>query len=419
MSSLLFHGESDIQNMLDSAPNPKPSADEKARFGQLASLYTAFSEGFARHALRGFLQAGSTTFVDPFCGMGTVAEVSRDHPITLTAGDISPFAALAGAFRSSSSTTIRECMAVVEFSANEVSGRSEQEIYSELGAHVASTATTPLADALARPTAEANRVPAIAMFILALSRLHLYRHLVGSNPTWARRPDSAATGAEALRSIRATLETIGRYAEDLSELRPFNRTSVYWSGIESLPIADSSVDVVLTSPPYANRTDYFRHYHPAVELLLDAAHAHERSFREGQIGTPLIKRTTSLHELPESVTRFLESVRTHRSYASERYYYRTYLQYFTDMSRAVQDMRRWLTPGGALLLVVQDSLFKTLYVPTTDLLIDIAEASGLCLAARRDWSVRHSLSALSPHARRSVSNRTPTESAIVLSKSRS
>jgi hypothetical protein len=120
LTTSLFRSGQLLKDELSEAPNPKPTAADKARFGKLASLYTAFSGDFAAYALEMCLHAGYTRIADPFSGMGTQAEAGRARPITLQLGDISPFAHLSGTFRSAPRAAIEESATLLERLSDEI-----------------------------------------------------------------------------------------------------------------------------------------------------------------------------------------------------------------------------------------------------------------------------------------------------------
>lgn len=415
MTTGLFRFGNPLGDALDGAPNPKPTASDKARFGKLASLYTAFSEEFAEYALEYCERAGCTRILDPFGGMGTIANAGRSHPLKLLVGDISPFAALCSAFRSAPQDFIFEGAELIGRLVRKTQASNERDLYSQLLSSLSTHTKSPIASILRTPSAPKHRAAAIAVFVAALSRIHLYKHLAGSNPTWIKRPDAVADRDTTLKEIRAAQEMVCDFANHLQKVHPANRTISLWSDIEALPVASGSIDAILTSPPYANRTDYIRHYLPASELLLSAANRDERLTRAKQIGTPLIRDTTPRHDLPRRVKRILTEIKNHRSYASERYYYKGFLYYFADMQRALTRMRRWLRKDGLLLMVVQDTYYKEVEVPTADLLTDIAVTIGFKEVARRDWRVNQRLSQLSPHTW-GLPKRALSESVVVLSR---
>ncbi len=416
MNRSLFRTGERLFDELADAPNPKPLAADKARFGKLASLYTSFSCDFAGYALDICIGAGCKRIVDPFGGMGTVAEAGRSKALQLDLGDFSPFAALSCAFRSAPQDDILQCTEFVQRLAIEIGADDEQEFFSQLFCAAGVKTSSSFALTLKSPTAPEHRNAALTVYLAALSRIRLYKGFAGSNPTWVKRPDAIADSAATRDAVIETLGTVRAYVAHLPSLHVENRTRATWSSLESGSYEPGSIDAIVTSPPYANRTDYIRHYLPASELLLAAAGCDERTIRSEQIGTPLIRTDQPSRPLPASVTSILDRIRTHHGYASERYYYKGFLYYFSDMADALARMRSWLRPGGLLLMVVQDTYYKDLYVPTADMLVDIADRCGFRAVGRQDWRVNQRLSSLSPHSRRRMPSRALSESLIAFSR---
>lgn len=416
MGALLFRSGSRFADALIEAPNPKPTAVDKAGFGRLASLYTSFSKLFATSMLDLCISEGCQAIADPFSGMGTLGEAGRGRPVDLSLGDISPFAALSGAFRTSSRQEILEGAALVQAICGRIDARDEHDFFSQLLTAVGAGTETTARETIRAPSMPEHRAAALATYLAALSRLRLHKSLAGSNPTWMKRPSVASSRAATRLAVEQTVLAAETYAGGLEDLHPENRTLVRWVPFSEKVFAPASLDAIVTSPPYPNRTDYIRHYLPASELLLNAAGQDERSLRLEQIGTPLIRPRVSQAAVPAGVTHLVETIRSHPSYASERYYYKGFLLYFSDMSHALASMAGWLRPGGLMLLVAQDTYYKDVHVPVVNLLIELAGLHGLVLRGRRDWRVSATLSQLSPHSRRSVPTRSLSESLIAFSK---
>ncbi len=413
----LFKTGSLVEDALLDAPNPKPSAADKSRFGKIASIYTAFSREFAEFSLDLCIESGCRTIVDPFSGMGTLAEAARSRPVNLKFSDISPFAILSGTLRAASQAKIEASIALLESLVDQVNAKDESEFYSCLIGLIFNTNDASIDSILTNPLRQRNVEASLMMYLSALSRIHLHKSFTGSNPTWVRSPDEAADAGATRAAIESTLEMVREYTKTLTKIHPRNRTVATWSSIENLKMPEGKVDAIVTSPPYANRTDYIRHYQPASELLLSATDRDERAIRAAQIGTPLIRSAEDLAvTMPSQVKSVLEQVRTHPSYASERYYYKGFLYYFSDMSNALLAMRAWLVDKGILIMVVQDTYYKELSIPSVSMLIELATSHGFVLVGRRDWRVQRRLSQLSPHSRMSMPNRAPNESVIVFSK---
>jgi hypothetical protein len=412
----LFRTGEYLQDALAELPNPKPTPKDKSRFGQLANLYTAFSLDFAASTIDMCMRDGRKTFADPFSGTGTLAEAARVFSINLELGDISPFAGLSGAFRSAPTKSILESAALVEKHTKKISATNEYAFFEKLFAALVASTQASVQSSLAKPSTPKNRLLSIAIYLAAVGRIRLHKRLAGSNPTWVKRPHAAVDGVSTKAAIRSTLDIARQFAVTLPDIHPGNRTRCRWASVQEFGIETGSVDVILTSPPYANRTDYVRHYLPGSELLLALAGVDERLIRTQQIGTPLIRESDPHKALTPAVLKVLEGIRTHGSYASERYYYKGFLYYFSDMFDALATMRGWLKSGGLLLMVVQDSYYKDIYIPTGALLADLAESIGFVREGRHDWPVRQSLSRLSPHSRRTLPTKTPNESIVALSK---
>jgi hypothetical protein len=416
MNATLFRTGVPLLDGLADAPNPKPTRLDKRQFGALASLYTAFSKEFAGFALHLFQQEGFKVIADPFSGMGTVGEAGRSLAIELHLSDISPFATLSGAFRSATQSAILSAAARVEELAPEIIADDERVFFEHLFRAVGAGSQIATELALKAPSEPEHNQTALAVYLAAVSRIRLHKRFAGSNPTWIKRPSRTANLDATRCALAETLSAARNFANDLENLDSGNRTSIRWSSILNLPTEPNSLDAIITSPPYANRTDYIGHYLPASEMLLAAAGRSEREARLEQIGTPLIRVNDPTVSLPSTVQDTIDRIRHHASYASERYYYKGFLYYFSDMKQSIQRLGDWLRPGGLILMVVQDAFYKEIHVATPDLICDLAEASGLKTVGRKNWNVRQYLSQLSPHSRKTVRPHQRTESVIAFSK---
>jgi hypothetical protein len=414
MTSHLFplDKSSSPQRDLASAPNPKPSSRDKSGFGRLASLYTAFSTDFAAFALELCQKDGHVEIADPFAGMGTIAEAGRGLPVHLYLNDLNPFAALTSVFRSSRKDLIHEAIESVK--GDQIAGVATCERTS-FDALMGETAKEATVDALVRnASGDAARFAALRIYLLSLVRLASFRRLGGSNPTWTKRAGDYVPSPDVLRLAHETVTRAATaYADSLVDLHSEFTAAFTSADVADLQRRSGSLDAIITSPPYPNRTDYIRHYLPAVEVLIAEDGDAERRLRETQIGTPLIRQGSISDTLPKLVQDTIESVRNHPSYASERYYAKGFAYYFTDLQNALRQFREWLKVGGSLILVVQDSHYKEMRIPVADLITDLAlSVGGFELRSRKDFLVPQTLARLSPHSRASSSARKSFESAL-------
>lgn len=413
----LFDEDDPQEFDLASSPSPKPNRSDKEGFGRISNLYTAFSKDFARHALEQCLLEGHRRIADPFAGMGTVAEAGRGTPLTFRLNDLNPYAVLANCVRSSDAQSILDACDILERIARVHRDDTDRKFFARNLTRLAGAQDVDLASAVMHAGLDEFRLTAIALFGLTTARVGLHKKLKGSNPTWTKRAeDTKFSPARIEAALKDALTSLRIYASKLEPLHPKYSAETTCSDIGQLKARRNGLDAIVTSPPYPNRTDYIRHYLPASELLISAIGEDERDLRQRQIGTPLIRETLPTVALPKSVKAMLEQIRSHGSYASERYYHKGFLYYFADMRSTLDRFSRWLVPGGGLLLVLQDTYYKDIHIPVADLFIDMASDSGFKLKSRADWRVRHALSRLSPHSRRSTRNSDLKETAIYFSK---
>ena len=141
----------------------------------------------------------------------------------------------------------------------------------------------------------------------------------------------------------------------------------------SLPLPDCSVDLIVTSPPYANALDYMRAHKFSLAWLGDPIPSLTKLRRE-YIGSESAdsQQTSSVDPLPAKVEAVVESVAESDATKS-----RVLRRYFGDMSVAISEMQRVLRPGSATIIVVGASTMRGILVPTHECLADLATQAGL------------------------------------------
>ena len=173
------------------------------------------------------------------------------------------------------------------------------------------------------------------------------------------------------------LEQYGqRLRKSLKNLEELNRGTgqalVQNADARQLPLANDSVSMIITSPPYANAIDYMR-AHKFSLVWLGAGIDELSEIRATYIGTERVG-TRSYGMLPESLHRIISDL------ASKDAKRAAILQkYFIDMEAAMKEMYRVIMPGAAVIVVVGASTMRGIDVGTHQCLADLGTAIGFDL----------------------------------------
>jgi hypothetical protein len=202
------------------------------------------------------------------------------------------------------------------------------------------------------------------------------RDLAHSRPHFApprRKPD-------VLKAFRQRLARLSRGVADFTAgCRPGSSVRIVGDDARALPLADASVDLVFTSPPYVNAIDYPRAHKFSLHWLADALGTTPAAYRElgrSYIGTDrvpigtclaLARGRSGLGRLDDVLGRLAEADPRRAGVAR---------RYFDDMAAAIGEMGRVLRSGRAAVIVVCPSQIAGVSVPTQELLADLAEAGG-------------------------------------------
>jgi hypothetical protein len=276
-------------------------------------------------------------------------------------------------------------------------------------------------DAAAKSAAAVDSMSSLAAFFyVALFRTVrlLAAPAAGTNPTWWKRPADGAVLSPGPDVVRATFR---QAAADLraglhgARLDGPLRSTVSTGDSRALPLEDESVGVAVTSPPYCTRIDYAIATRPELAVLR-ADDAAVRALRDRMVGTPTV---TGERGDPQAwgpaATSFLDQVRRHPSRASATYYSKYFEQYYASMWESVGELRRVCRPGGAAVLVVQDSHYKDVHNDTPGILLEMAGLGGFEAGERRDFPISRTKAAMNPRARVYRKASTAIESVLVLS----
>ena len=144
---------------------------------------------------------------------------------------------------------------------------------------------------------------------------------------------------------------------------------------QKLPLPDASVDLIITSPPYAsNAIDYMR-AHKFSLVWLGRNITDLGDLREGYIGGESTANQ-EFEPLPEYTLNVISAISTldaKKGLVLRRYY--------SEMSRVLLEMHRVLKPGKAAIVVVGNSQMRGRDTETQNCLADIGRSHGFDVPA--------------------------------------
>ena len=140
----------------------------------------------------------------------------------------------------------------------------------------------------------------------------------------------------------------------------------------SLPLADNSVDLIVTSPPYANALDYMR-AHKFSLVWLGQQVAELSGLRGRYIGAER-QAAGEAAPLPDNAQRAVAALSE-----TDRQKSRVLSRYLGEMRQAIVEMHRVIRPGRAVIIVVGPSTMRGQRIATQDYLAEIAEQAGFAV----------------------------------------
>lgn len=146
------------------------------------------------------------------------------------------------------------------------------------------------------------------------------------------------------------------------------KTNLYDGDARKLPVGASTVDLVLTSPPYRNAVDYLRS-HKFSLIWMGTSIPAVRELRGTMIGSE--RGLFSLDGIPQKLEdRLMHLSVLRREQAMTR-------RYLSDLTKAVDEMYRVLRPGGLAVMVVGPTMINSKKTDAAEVLSQIAKQVGL------------------------------------------
>ncbi len=170
----------------------------------------------------------------------------------------------------------------------------------------------------------------------------------------------------------AFLDDLKIVLEGAAENPPGNASAILWDARDLPACLDSKFDVVVTSPPYANRMSYIRELRPYMYWLGYLVNSREAGELDWlAIGGTWGVATSRLSEwgasdncwMPDDLPAVLENI-AHDDNKNGALLANYVAKYCEDMSRHFEGLRQVLNPGSQIHYIVGNSTFYGVLVPT-------------------------------------------------------
>jgi len=399
--------------------NPKRRGDSGIRQKEKYSYYAGYSKSFTSRLFQTVGLHPEDVILDPWNGAGTTTSVSSELEYRSIGFDLNPVMVIVakssevGVQNAQSITPLaKEMLTVASKELSEFEGFDPLEMWFETEtARFIRAIEKALQKILlpndyrmlkVRPIEDISALAAlfyVAIFNMVRSLVSSFR---GSNPTWIKM---ARTSEERLRIPNEVvsqqflfhlqgLEGYLRQKGDHCSVSKEISSRIEVASSTKLPLEDSSVDFVLTSPPYCTRIDYAVKTRVELALLGYGDDDSFKTLRQSLIGTATVPKTKIDVDSRWGVEcgKFLDKVYSHQSKASKTYYYSNHLQYFKAMSDSIGEIKRVTREEGSCVFVVQTSYYKEVFNDLPKIIIEMAENSGLTLRRKEDFLVDQDMS---------------------------
>lgn len=215
-----------------------------------------------------------------------------------------------------------------------------------------------------------------------------------SNPTWIKKPKEenkkiTITKSEVKKEFVKLFDKfyiqLNEYLEDGAQFKVASSNATM--------LEDSSISYIITSPPYCTRIDYA----VATSIELSILGYEKESFEDlrlRMIGTTKIINNliSDTNKWGEYANAFLNNVYSHPSKASTTYYYKQFFQYFDGMYKSFTELNRVLKKNGQIIIVVQDSYYKNIYLNLSQVFTEMASNLSWTLVTHEEYVAKSIMS---------------------------
>ncbi|WP_035050936.1 DNA methyltransferase [Carnobacterium pleistocenium] len=268
-----------------------------------------------------------------------------------------------------------------------------------------------------------NRLLAFYYLILFETVKKISGKFRSSNPTWIK---VAKKQDEKIKISQKEFENY--FVKELREKTKIlkNRPKIISKNINlkvadsrNIPLEDSSIDLIITSPPYCTRIDYTISTRLELAILGISNDSQFEELRKKMIGTTKILSESNQDMLNFSITaqKFIYSVNLHQSKASKTYYRRQYMQYFEGINHSISEINRVSKTNAKVYIVVQDSFYKDIYLDLALVFKEIFENYNWSLLLKKDFEKKNTMVSINKNTKNYRNITKPKETVLVFERS--
>ena len=226
---------------------------------------------------------------------------------------------------------------------------------------------------------------------------------------------------DVLGKFRSNYRRMRRMMSEFYELckkYPYTKASALQGDARNLPVEDSSIDLVFTSPPYATALDYTRAHFLVIPWMEKKFNTSFEKYKEkgvSYIGSQRGKLPTEFSINPVLMNLGLTSqVLKSLSRQSEKHA-KLVQRYFVDMYQVFSEISRVLKPGKKAIIVVCPSNIRKVQVPTHEVFVEFGKSNGLTIKHQHIRTIDKQ-KRLMPYIKKSFGPRMSTEYVLVFER---
>ena len=414
--------------------NPKQTRLRSRRLQTWYPYYAGYSQDFVQDCIDLLNLPQDSTVLDPWNGSGTTTFTLKHNGLAGIGFDLNPVMVVVAKARLLSPTMLPSVSPLALELVNGVSAHDSSADSDALASWFKPGSVQlikKLESSISRTLVPKGlRDLTIPQHVSALSTLSSFYYLAlfrtvrmalktfqSSNPTWIRLPrsddnristswrDISRLFLKEVAVMQNSVERHNVHDQDDADIR------VMVGDARSLCLEDGEMDAIITSPPYCTRIDYAVATRPELAVLGFGLATGFSELRQRLMGGVTIRQSATVprSRWGRTCLSTLEMIRDHTSKASETYYLRHFLQYFSDLELSFRELRRVISGEKNCIMVVQDSLYKEIHINLPKIAHEMANNFGFELMRKFSYKVSCSFRHLNPRARQHRRRWKPTE----------